>query len=78
MNRLMIGQNLRIVSVLQIMFEQLRGVLNKEVCVMSRLREEIITEIFFGNNVGNMGNKKSLSSRRKQILEEMRNNPNVT
>ena len=41
----MIGQNLRIVSVLQIMFEQLRGVLNKEVCVMSRLREEIIVTV---------------------------------
>ena len=44
-NRLMIGQNLRIVSVLQIMFEQLRGVLNKEVCVMSRLREETIVTV---------------------------------
>lgn len=27
------------------MFEQLRGVLNKEVCVMSRLREEIIVTV---------------------------------
>ena len=41
----MIGQNLRIVSILQIMFEQLRGVLNKEVCVMSRLREKTIVTV---------------------------------
>lgn len=27
------------------MFEQLRGVLNKAVCVMSRLREEIIVTV---------------------------------
>lgn len=47
------------------MFEQLRGILNKEVCVMSRLREETITEIFFGNNVGNMGNKKILKFKTK-------------
>ena len=41
----MIGQNLRIVSILQIMFEQLRGILNKEVCVMSRLREKTIVTV---------------------------------
>lgn len=41
----MIGQNLRIVSILQTVFEQLRGVLNKEVCVMSRLREETIVTV---------------------------------
>ena len=27
------------------MFEQLRGILNKEVCVMSRLREETIVTV---------------------------------
>lgn len=27
------------------MFEQLRGILNKEVCVMSRLREETIVAV---------------------------------
>jgi len=32
-----------------------------------------------GDNVGNkVGNKKLLNPRRKQILEEIRNNPNVT
>lgn len=32
-----------------------------------------------GDKVGNkMGDKKFLNSRRKQILEEIRNNPNVT
>ena len=45
MNQLMIGQNLRIASILQTMLEELREICNKEVCVMSRLREERIVTV---------------------------------